>query len=1047
MSTGFEPLVLAFFEPFLNPLSRTYWGGLLVSGLIAAGYFLVRRPESWSRGNILAVLSHPSTGLDLQLFIGRQLLRMLIGVPSLVSGWMVATRGVRWLDGVLGAPATPTLSAGLVAVVYTVVLFVAWDFSRFVLHWLMHRFPVLWAFHQVHHSAEVMTPLTFHRIHPLESFLYDLRGALVTGVVAGGFYWLFRGSVSELTLLGVPAVGFVCNVVTGNLRHSHVRLRFPPAVERWLMSPAQHQLHHSANPVHYESNYGTWLSIWDRMHGSLIVSDDEELGFGIPDAGRNHSNDLLSAWFGPLKGSVLPSVVIAFFASASLARAEEADEAGEEEATEEEAGDFSRFGEEIFVYGDDAPLREAGSAHVVDPAALEVLEQDDIERVLSAVPGVSTRGEDGFGLRPNIGIRGANSDRSAKITLMEDGVLLAPAPYAAPAAYYFPMSTRLTGVEVFKGAASTRYGPQTVGGAINVLTRPIPEQLEAYSDLSLGLRHSYKAHGWTGLRHKKVGLLLEAVHLRSGGFKELDTGGPTGFGRTELMLKSEVALHPAHRLKLKLGYASELSHETYLGLTESDWELTPYRRYAASALGLMEWKRTQAVLEWVAKPSASVKLRTVAYHHGLDRSWTKLNGFADGQDLHELLQSDPDSGQGAVYLAILRGDEDSAALGQDLVIGTNDRQFQSFGVQSMLRWERYGERVSSAFEAGLRFHGDDVKRLHTEDFYGMLDGALVDSGEPTSSVLDSHATVSALAAYVHEDLMIGRLHLFPSARLEVVQGWRHDFSDGFYFDIEPDTPVTRGALLPGFGSLYELDDWTDLFVGIHRGFSPVAPGQPEEVKPEHSWNTEGGVRRNLGDFRAELVGFFNDYQNLTGQCTLSGGCQDDDLDSQHNGGKVHVYGLESVSGLGIKLSPGLTLPVEASYTLTQSAFKTAFSSSFPQFGDVAVGDSLPYVPRHQASASLGLESARVRLRASLSYRSDLLDTAGTFRDEDTLSSLLLLDAGAKVILNTQWSLYLTGNNLTNSRTITSWRPFGARPTAPLQVMVGLKWAAQGEPPG
>jgi Fe(3+) dicitrate transport protein len=1049
MFGGIESLIASLFEPFLNPLSRTYWVGLVVSLLITVAYFGALRPSSWTYQRFVAVLKHPSTGLDVQLLIGRQLLRLLIGMPSLVSGWWVATRGVRWLDGAVGVPQAPALSGGQAAILYTIVLFVAWDLSRFVLHWLMHRVPFLWAFHQVHHSAEVITPLTFHRIHPIESWLYDLRGALVTGTVAGSFYWLFRGSVSDLTLLGVPAIGFVCNVLTGNLRHSHVWLRFPPMVERWLISPAQHQLHHSLEPSQYNGNYGTWLAIWDRVLGSLIISDTPPVAYGIPAAERNHGNDLLSAWFGPVRRVFLPGALMVFMLLGSLARAAEADGTEDEGAdleAEEEAVDFSRFGEEIFVTGEDEPLREAGSAHVVDEAALEILELDNIERVLAWVPGISTRGEDGFGLRPNIGIRGANSDRSAKVTLMEDGVLLAPAPYAAPAAYYFPMSTRLTGVEVFKGAASTRYGPQTVGGAINVLTRPIPDQLEGYSDLSLGLRSSYKAHAWSGLRHEKLGVLLEGVHLVSKGFKELDTGGPTGFSRTEMMLKSDLEVHPAHRLKLKLGYARELSHETYLGLTESDWEETPYRRYAASELGLMQWDRTQVVLEWVARPQSSVKVRTVAYHHWLSRAWTKLNGFSDGQDLHELLRADPDSGQGAVYLAILRGDEDSSPTGQSLQIGTNDRQFHSFGLQSMLRWKRYGERLSSAFEAGLRLHADDVRRLHTEDPFAMTGGRLTSTGDPTETLQNSHATARALAAYVHEDLSVDRLHFFPSARLEIVRSWRDDEGDPAdevgLIATPPAEPLTRAAVLPGFGSLFAFDDWTDLFVGVHRGFSPVVPGQPEEVRPEHSWNYEGGIRRSLGDLQAELVGFFNDYQNLTGQCTLSGGCTGDDLDRQFNGGAVHVYGLEVVGGIGVKLAPGLSLPLDAIYTLTQSQFMSEFTSSFPQFGSVDVGDSLPYVARHQAGLGLGVESLRLRVRVGLSYRSELLDIAGDFSEAQTLPSLLLLDAGAKVLLTQQWSLYFTGTNLTNSTAITSWRPFGARPTAPLQVMGGIKWGAQ-----
>ena len=90
-------------------------------------------------------------------------------------------------------------------------LFVVWDASRWITHWLMHRLPALWAFHQVHHSAEVLTPLTFHRLHPVESLVYQLRSALSTALVTALFFWLFRDNIGGLTLLGVPAAGLVLN--------------------------------------------------------------------------------------------------------------------------------------------------------------------------------------------------------------------------------------------------------------------------------------------------------------------------------------------------------------------------------------------------------------------------------------------------------------------------------------------------------------------------------------------------------------------------------------------------------------------------------------------------------------------------------------------------------------------------------------------------------------------------------------------------------------------------------------------------------------------
>ena len=1037
-----EPLGLlaALLEPFSEPSSRTWWGGLAFTGLIALGYWAGVRPPTWTRRTLADGLLHPSTGLDLQLYLGRQLLRLLVGTPSLITGWALATHGVRWLDGAIGPPPALGWPGWVGSVVYTLALFIAWDASRFVLHWLGHRVPFLWAFHQVHHSAEVLTPLTFHRIHPVESWLYDLRGALVTGVVAGGFYWLFRGEVSHWTLLGVPAMGLVLNVVTGNLRHTHVWIRFPRGVEHWLLSPAQHQIHHGMEPGECHSNMGTWLAIWDRLAGTLVTAEERPERYGLPTAELNHGNNLLSAWFGPFRALVPLVLVCVLAAPVPVAQAGEAEEEGAEGAeveTEEVEEAPPRFGESIIVYRNDA-LQMAGSAHVVGEEELVLQDYDDIERVLQRVPGISTRGEDGFGLRPNIGIRGANSDRSAKVTLLEDGVLLAPAPYAAPAAYYFPMSTRLVGVEVFKGAASTLHGPQTVGGAINVLTRPVPEGPGAYGDVSVGLRQSVKAHAWAATRQERAGVLVEGVHLRSDGFKELDGGGPTGFDRSEVMAKGEWLPGGSHLCEWKLGFANETSHETYLGLTEGDWSETPYRRYAASQLGLMEWNRGQVELAWVVRPGTGVTVRTVAYGHTLDRAWTKLGGFSDGTNLHNLLRVAPDSGQGAVLLAILRGEEDTA--GTFLQIGTNDRKFESFGVQSRARWEVHGPRVSSVLETGVRLHGDDVTRLHTESSYDMRSGEVVAAdtgGEET--LLDSEATARALAVHVHEDLRIDRVHVFPSARVEVVYGDRVDVG------VEPNPALTRTTVLPGFGVLFNAGEWTDLFAGSHRGFSPVAPGQPAEVEPELSWNHEAGLRLDLGDLHGSLAGFLNDYQNLTGECTFSGGCTGDSVGQQFNGGEVLIFGLEATAGHRLLLESGLEFPVDATYAWTRSEFQTGFSSAFPQFGTVEAGDSLPYVAKHQGALHAGVATDGVSLGAGISYRGEMLDAAGQFGEGDEIAALWLVDAAASVALARGWSATATGTNLAGATGITSWRPFGARPTAPSQVMVGLKW--EGEPLG
>ncbi|MEC7240722.1 MAG: TonB-dependent receptor, partial [Myxococcota bacterium] len=464
----------------------------------------------------------------------------------------------------------------------------------------------------------------------------------------------------------------------------------------------------------------------------------------------------------------------------------------------------------------------------------------------------------------------------------------------------------------------------------------------------------------------------------------------------------------------------------------SDFEENPYLRYPASALGEMAWDRTQAELEWTGKLGSSVQIRSVAYHHWLHRAWTKFNRFASSIDTHKLLRDEPDGGQAAVYLAILRGEENSVSEDQQLLIGTNDRTFHSFGLQTTAEWRKSTEHVESALEFGVRLHGDHVQRVHTEEPHSMLDGSLVHTGEETITNLDSVATANALALYLHEDLSIGRLHLFPGLRFEGIQTWTEAVGG------DPQDPVFRSKLLPGMGVLIEATGVLDVFAGAHQGFSPVAPGQDADIQPEESWNYEAGSRVDLSTVAAEVVGFFNDYSNITGQCSFSGGCSGSDLDRQYNGGAAQVYGVEFMTDADLPLVGEFQMPLKFSYAWTDARFTTSFSSSFPQYGQVASGDRLPYLAAHQASLTVGVDHPKAALYAGLSYRSGMLDAAGDLENPD-IDALLTLDASASAQLHSDWLLYVTGSNLTGETGITSWRPYGARPIAPLQIMAGLKW--------
>ena len=196
--------------------------------------------------------------------------------------------------------------------------------------------------------------------------------------------------------------------------------------------------------------------------------------------------------------------------------------------------------EEILIIGSKSAAKEvSGSASFLDETDLDRFDQIDLRKVLNQVAGVYIREEDGFGLRPNIGIRGAAAERSQKVTLMRDGVLITPAPYSAPAAYYVPNVSRIGSVEVLKGPSATAYGPHTVGGAINFGSLPLPVTgSEGSADLSVGSDGYYKLQGSYGVNSGDFGFLIDVLSYGADGFKDIDEiDGDTGFERNDIGLK------------------------------------------------------------------------------------------------------------------------------------------------------------------------------------------------------------------------------------------------------------------------------------------------------------------------------------------------------------------------------------------------------------------------------------------------------------------------------------------------------------------------------
>jgi sterol desaturase/sphingolipid hydroxylase (fatty acid hydroxylase superfamily) len=219
-------------------------------------------------------------------------------VFGIVLGWAILSyqflsnaiiAGLVVTFGPVAKTALPTIvERGIV----TVLLFLAYEFGYWFNHWLSHRVPVLWEFHKVHHTATVLTPLTNFRVHPIYALIFANILAVSTGVTNGVANYMFGETAYQYAFsdTNIILVFFIHTYV--HLQHTELWIPFSGALGRLFVSPAHHQVHHSNNPIHYDSNFGSCLAVWDWMFGTLYVpgKEPEKLSFGVdPDRPNAHT--------------------------------------------------------------------------------------------------------------------------------------------------------------------------------------------------------------------------------------------------------------------------------------------------------------------------------------------------------------------------------------------------------------------------------------------------------------------------------------------------------------------------------------------------------------------------------------------------------------------------------------------------------------------------------------------------------------------------------------------------------------------------------------
>ena len=683
-----------------------------------------------------------------------------------------------------------------------------------------------------------------------------------------------------------------------------------------------------------------------------------------------------------------------------------------------------------------------GSAYYISPEEIRKLGYTDINRMLKAVPGVNMYEEDGFGLRPNISLRGTKAERSERISIMEDGVLAAPAPYSAPAAYYFPNVARMEAIEVLKGSSQVQYGPFTTGGAINLVSTPIPNNFSGKANISYGSKNTFKSHAAIGSNWKHFGYMVEYLRYQSDGFKRYEDYAAEGFKRNDIIAKMVVKTDKVrgvnHALELKFGYAGENSDETYVGLSADDFKKTPFLRYAGSQMDKLKTDHQQWVATYLLTFSNKLKVTTNAYYNYFHRNWYKLNDVRAGITSKEKISVadvliDPETN--IRYFDILTGKTDRE--GEALLVRANNRTYRSRGIQTRAEYRFNVKEFFFDLEFGLRYHADEEDRFQWDDSYSMKNKKMVLFMEGIHGTNANRVTsANALASYLLAKLRYNVWTITAGLRYEDIDLLKKDYTKEDLArsgKVRIETPNHARVLIPGIGVHYQLLPAASVFFGIHKGFAP--PSAELYQKPESSVNMELGTRVSIGKFKAELIGFYNNYSNMLGSdLAASGGSG---TLEQFNVGEARVKGAEFlVQYQPLPHTCSLRLPLQLSYTYTDTEMRNSFESH--SWGNVVRGDEIPYIFKHALNMQLGIEYKWFYANIGARYNSDMRTSPGqgTIAEREKVPANLILDASVNVLVNKYLTLRLNAINLTNRVYLTSRHPAGLRAGHPFGIYAG-----------
>lgn len=663
--------------------------------------------------------------------------------------------------------------------------------------------------------------------------------------------------------------------------------------------------------------------------------------------------------------------------------------------------------------------RTAGSIQIIGKRELELSRVFNFAEALRKVSGVSIRSEEGFGLRPNISIRGSDPTRSRKVLLLEDGVPLSYAPYGDNSSYYHPPIERFDSIEVLKGSGQIAYGPVTVAGVVNYLT-PNPTVKPNFSLKLIGGNRDYfnGSVGFSGT-FGKTGILLNYTRKQGEGSRENIRAGLNDFST-----KIVQTINDKNVITIKYSHFDESSRITYTGLTEAEFAANP--RQNPFRNDDLEFFREGFSVAHTAVFNSKSSLTTNFYTSYFSRDWWRQSSNSNQRP--NRLNSDPD----CLSLADL-----NTTCGNQ---GT-PRDFRTIGVEPKFNLQFDLGKVRNDFNAGFRVHYETQNR---RAWNGFTPNAREEGSQITERNLRNSFAVSG---FVQNRFIWKDFAFTPGLRIENVKYERTNLLNG----ANANTELTQ--LIPGFGIAYNPFNNTTIFAGVHRGFAPPSTsdiltnsGGVVNLDAELSWNYEFGIRTRPTDaVSLEATYFRNDYENQIIPSSVAGGVGS----TVTNAGETLQQGFELNSRLDSNriFKTDYNIYFQTAYTfLGMAKFDSFRFSNISGFEDILItGNRLPYTPKHLATSSIGFAYQNFNGFVENVYISkqftDDLNTSDPIPNgqRGLIGSQTYFNATANYRVE-KWdsTFFVTAKNLFDRLFIVD-RTRGIYPSSPRLIQFGWKW--------